>query len=303
MGLATLLGRTWSGITSLVRPPTGAGLFRLADQYRNEGRYDEAARLVAEGLERAPQSGVGHLLSAYLHVAVREIGPAKLAFHRVLALDPHHPRALLGLARIAIEEDDLEGSKALLDRALQFYLDFPEAQALRDMVMSWSSSQAPAAEAGPAVTPPMRADDLPLGAPARDVAVTRADGTLLLTGVDDERANPLAQHVAQVHRTASATLARAGLGPLRRGVIETGAGMTFLLTDAGLILSATLDRNVEIDAGLAQIARLWTKLGVKGSASPQDVAGAGRAEARPGAGAPACEASDPIAPRRPRRVS
>ena len=35
---------------------------------------------------------------------------------------------------------------------------------------------------------------------------------------------------------------------------------------------------------------------------PQDVAGAGRAAARPGAGPPACEASDIGAPRRPRRA-
>ena len=47
MGLGTFLGRTWSSITGLVRPRSAASLFRLADQYRHEGRYEDAAELVA----------------------------------------------------------------------------------------------------------------------------------------------------------------------------------------------------------------------------------------------------------------
>ena len=256
MSLGAVLGRTWSGITNRVRPPTAAALFRRALEYRDSGRYDEAARLVAEGIEQAPQSGFGHLLAAYLHVARREMEPAKLAFRRVLVLDPYHPRALLGLARIAFDESDLEASRALLDRTLQFYPDFAEARAFQGMVMTGS---------GPPAVPPMAAHELELGIPARDLAVTRTDGSVVRARVDDERAQSLAHHMAQVHRTASATLARAGLGPLRRGVVETGGGMTLLLSDAGLILSATVDGHVEIGAGLIQIGQLGTKLGIRAS--------------------------------------
>jgi len=42
-----------------------------------------------------------HLLSAYLSIARREIEPARQALLHVLTLDAHHPRALLGLARIS----------------------------------------------------------------------------------------------------------------------------------------------------------------------------------------------------------
>jgi tetratricopeptide (TPR) repeat protein len=262
VSLGALLGRTWSGITALLRPPTAAALFRRALEHSSSGRYDEAARLMAEGIEQAPQSGVGHLLTAYLHVARHEIEPATLAFRRVLALDPYHPRALLGLARIAFEENDLKGSVALLDRALQFYPDFPEARAFQEMLASGPGPRAATAAAAPAGAPLMADRDLELGIPAWDLAMTRPDGGVVRAGVDDERAQSLAHHMAQVHRMASATLARAGLGPLRRGVVETGAGMTLLVSDGGLILSATVDGQIEIGAGLIRIGELGTKLGI-----------------------------------------
>ena len=265
VSLGALLGRTWSGIIGMVRPPTAAALFRRALECRNAGRYDEASRLVAEGIEQAPQSGIGHLLAAYLYVARREIEPAKLAFRRVLALDPYHPRALLGLARIALEEHDLETSRALLDRALQFYPDFPEARALQEMVVT--VSRPAAATAAPVGAPLTAAHDLELGIPARDLALTRADGSVVQAPVDDTRAQALAYHLAQVHRMVSATLARAGLGPLRRGVVETPGEMTLFVSDAGLILSASVDGDVGIAPGLIQIGALGTKLGMKTSSS------------------------------------
>ena len=139
MGLLRLLSRIWDAITSFTRPPNAATLFRRANLYRQEGRFEEAAELVAHGLRLAPNNGVGHLLSAYLHLAFRQIGPAKSEFQAVLDLDPYHPRALLGLAKIALEERDLVACRPFLDRALQYYPDFPEAKALQDMVSSWTT--------------------------------------------------------------------------------------------------------------------------------------------------------------------
>ncbi len=256
MGLATLLGRMWTGISGRVRPSSPAALFRRADRYRNEGRHAEARRLVARGLQEAPDSSVGHLLSAYLSVAAREMDRAKVAFHRVLALDPYHPRALLGLAKICLEEHRTEDSKALLDRALQYYSDFPEAQALREMVVGWSNPPAPAR-----ATPSVPVGDLRSAQRARDLVMTRTDGTVVFVRADGERRSQLAQHQIQVYRMASATLSRAGLGTLRRAAIDTGSHMTFLLSDRDVVLSATLDGTVEVGAGLAQVGRLWTELG------------------------------------------
>jgi tetratricopeptide (TPR) repeat protein len=256
--LSDFLQRGWTGITEAVRPRTAAALFRRADRCRNQGRYDEAARLVAQGLELAPDSSVGHLLSGYLHAAAREMDRGKTSFQRVLGVDPYHPRALLGLARIAIEEQDLDGAKALLDRALQFYSDFPEAQALRDLLASWATQPAPAGEAAETAL-----GDFEMVAGTQDLVVTRGDGSLAFTKADAERSRCLTQHVNQVSRMASAILSRAGFGALRRAAIETGSEMTFLLSDTDTVLAATVEGHVDLGSGFAQIGRIWGKLTVK----------------------------------------
>jgi tetratricopeptide (TPR) repeat protein len=259
VGLATFLGRTWSGITGLVRPRSAASLFRLADQYRHEGRYEDAAELIAEGLRIAPNIAVGHLLDAYLHVVFREMAAAKTSFRRVLSLDPYHPRALFGLARIALEEGDIQGCRPFLDRAIQYFPDFPEAKALQEMVATWT---APAAVASTTIGT-ISTERLRLPSGARDVVLTHADGTLAFAQGGEERQKQLGLHMTQVYRIASATLARAGLGALRRGVIEGASETTFLRSDGGVILAVTLAREVEVGAGLVQVGRLWTDLNIK----------------------------------------
>jgi len=255
--LAALLRRAWHGSVATIGRSAPSAFFRRADRYRNEGRYEEAARLVAQGLREDPGSGVGHLLSAYLHVANRAMDLAKTEFRRVLKLDPFHPRALLGLARISLEEHDPDGAKRLLDRALQYYSEFPEARALREMVGSWAAAPAATRNAHLDVTSVDHA-----AAAERDVVVTRMDGSVAAARVGEERAAQVARHLVQVCRMASATLGRAGCGGLRRGVIDTGSSVTVVLADHERHLSATVDGNVEIGAGLAQAGRLWAELGV-----------------------------------------
>ena len=259
MGLATFLERTWSGLTGLVRPRSAASLFRLADQYRHEGRYEDAADLIAEGLRSAPNIAVGHLLDAYLHVVFREMPAAKASFRRVLSLDPYHPRALFGLARIALEEGDIEGCRPFLDRAIQYFPDFPEAKALQEMVATWSAP----AVAAPTAVGTITTDRLRLPPGARDLILTHSDGTLVFAQGSEERQRQLALHMTQVYRIASATLARAGLGALRRGVVEGASEMTFLRSDGGVILGVALPHEVEAGAGLVQVGRLWTDLNIK----------------------------------------
>ncbi len=258
--LATLLGRA---IRAALPRGGSAALFRQADRYRNEGRYEEASRLVAQGLRRDPDSSVGHLLSAYLHVAIRETDRAKADFQRVLTLDPYHPRALLGLAKIRLEEQDVLGSKALLDRALQYFADFAEAQALRDMVAGWPQPPAPTTTA-PQTEPLAEPGTLP----EHDLIMMRSDGTTLLVRADGERRGHLAQHAISVFRMASAAAARAGLGSVRRGAVDTGSHTTFLLCDADVVMSATLDGRVESGDGFAQLGRLKLELSPNAPSRP-----------------------------------
>jgi tetratricopeptide (TPR) repeat protein len=242
-----------------VRPRPPATLYPLAHQNPHQGRYEDAAELVAEGLRISPNIAVGHLLDAYLHVVFREMPAAKTSFRRVLSLDPYHPRALFGLARIALEEGDIQGCRPFLDRAIQYFPDFPEAKALQEMVATWTAPAAvPSTTLGTISTDRLR---LPSG--ARDVVLTHADGTLVFAQGGEERQKQLGLHMTQVYRIASATLARAGLGALRRGVIEGASETTFLRSDGGVILGVTLAREIEVGAGLVQVGRLWTDLNIK----------------------------------------
>src|SRR5262249_50631800 len=159
-----------------------------------------------------PDSHLGLLLKAYLHAARRQNELARAAFVHLLSHDPFHPRALLGLARLGIEEGDLDGGKALLDRALAFYADFPEAQALRDMLGAWAPE--PDAVDAAAVTETLRAALLDPDSHMGDLLISRADGSVVSAQSDPQHAQALARHMSRLARMATATLERAGLGPL-----------------------------------------------------------------------------------------
>lgn len=267
MGLLRLLSRIWDAITSFTRPPNAATLFRRADLYRQEGRFEEAAELIAHGLRLAPNNGVGHLLSAYVHLAFRQIGPAKSEFQSVLALDPYHPRALLGLAKIALEERDLVACRPFLDKALQYYPDFPEARALQDMVSSWTMTPAAPGQRPVYEGPSIQVDKLNPPAGGREFVLTQADGTLVFSQQGDKDATDLAAHVTQVYRIASATLQRAGLGALRRGIVQAVTETTYLRSNDRLILALRFPEDVKVGVGLLETDKLWTnslrELGVR----------------------------------------
>jgi tetratricopeptide (TPR) repeat protein len=258
VGVLRLLARIWEAITGITRPPNAATLFRRADLYRQEGRFEEAAELVAQGLRLQPSNGVGHLLSAYLHLAFRQIGPAKAELHIVLGMDPYHPRALLGMARIALEERDLAACRPFLEKALQYYPDFPEARALQEMVAGWAEVAVPAGQRLAYAGPPVTAERLKPPAAGREFVLTQADGTLVFSQQGDKDAEDLAAHVTQVYRIAAATLARAGLGALRRGIVQAATETTFFRSNDRLILALTFPQDVKIGFGLLETDKLWT---------------------------------------------
>jgi tetratricopeptide (TPR) repeat protein len=251
VGLGALLDRVLS-IFLKPRFPSAADLFWRGDRLRHEGRYREAIRLVEEGLRRMPTSATGHLLAGYLHLAVREVQPAREAFRSVLALDPNHPRALLGLARIAIEGGDPDAARGALERALLYHPDFPEAQVLEKGLAARTAVQGAVAQ-----TLPLRAGAIRLSREGRDPILARLDGTVIFAQCDEGREPVLAQHVIQVVRIASEMLARAGLGALRRGVIEGAQASMYLQTDVGLVLALTLPSGTSVADGWSALARLW----------------------------------------------
>lgn len=250
-----LLTRILKRVAGAKPSPTTVQIFARARRCRDEGRFEEAAALVAQGLRLSPDSLVGHLLAGSLHAVFRETPLARAAFERVLALEPTHPRALLGLARIALEEGEAAACTELLRRALARYPDFPEAQALLDVVLSPSAGAAAKRPARPAAA--LRVDRLRVPAESREVLLARADATLIFAQPRGLRTEELTARIAQLCRVASVMLTRSGLGPLHHAVIEGAAETTYLRTDGEVILSIAFGRDVRTDAALAHLERVW----------------------------------------------
>ncbi|HEU4369682.1 MAG TPA: tetratricopeptide repeat protein [Methylomirabilota bacterium] len=227
---------------------TPAGLFSQADRLRRDGRYVEAAQLVARGLTLAPESLTGHLLAAYLHAAQRAGEPARQEFQWVLARDPRHPRALLGLARLALEEGDLDACRDALARALRAYPDFPEAQALLDGLSARSPASASLGAA-------LRLDRLRM--PEAALALVVIGGDPALVSARPDGAAELGRRLARAAGLAAAALGRAGLGPLRRAVVEDADERHVVRADDTLTLALTLPRTAHLTQGLLEVNRLW----------------------------------------------
>jgi tetratricopeptide (TPR) repeat protein len=241
-----LLSRMWAPRRAL----TMVEAFRRADQFRREGRLPEAMKMVAHGLRLDPDNVTGHLLAAYLHAAGRAMAPAKTEFQWVLARDPNHARALLGLARIALEEGELAECRKLLGRALRFYPDFPEAQAVLDAVVT------PRAGAPPvAVT--MTVDRLRLPENGRSLVMARHDGALVATGPGAVDETPRAAAFARLLGVAGAALARCGFGAVRRAIVEDAEDAVFTRTDGRMFVALTLPRTTATTQGLLEVNRVW----------------------------------------------
>jgi hypothetical protein len=244
-----VLPRLWRSRRARASLPRSAvGLFSDADRCRREGRYAEAAQLVARGLMVEPASVMGHLLAAYLHVALRTMEPARREFQWVLARDPSHPRALLGMARLALEASDVEGCRDWLVRALRAYPDFPEAQALLEGL-------ATVAPAPPVGTYRPALERLRVPAVARALLVLGADGAVI--AARPVAAETTAPRIARAAGLAGAALARGGLGALRRAVVEDTDVTYFVRAHPAFTLALALPRGTHITHGMLEVNRLW----------------------------------------------
>jgi len=251
--MTAMLRRLWGG-PAATRPQTPVALFALADRRRRDGRAAEAARLVQAGLALDPENLTGHLLAAYLHLAARTIEPARGEFTWILQRDATHPRALLGLARIALEEGDVAACRESLTRALRIYPDFPEAQAL----LGATAARTPAPAAAPA-SPPPPIERLRVPPLARALLILGADGEVL-TARPDEAAGH-GERLARATQLAAAALRSARLGAPRRAVVDAGDESYFMRIDAALTAALALPRSTQITQGLLEVNRVWAAAG------------------------------------------
>jgi predicted regulator of Ras-like GTPase activity (Roadblock/LC7/MglB family) len=122
------------------------------------------------------------------------------------------------------------------------------------MVASWSLIPEPQGQRPVYEGPPIQLEK-PAG--GREFVLTQADGTLVFSQQDDKDAEDLAGHVTQVYRIASATLQRAGLGALRRGIVQAATETTFFRSNDKLILALSFPQDVKVGFGLLETDKLW----------------------------------------------
>jgi tetratricopeptide (TPR) repeat protein len=260
-----VLTRVWERLRRRRRPVSSVELLQRAERYRREGRFEDGAALVREALAREPKSGLALLLAGYFHAALRDSVAARESFRAVLALDPEHPRAMLGLARIAFESGEHGSARELLERALRVYPDFPEALALLDATRAVAGEPLAAARGTPGATM-ARLGQIPRPERARECLLLAADGSLVFAHPATATRDAFAGHLARVVSLGGATLARAGLGPLRRASVTANPGTTFILTDGQHVLALTLPPEVPVAIGQTQTAELWKRFAAEGAA-------------------------------------
>jgi tetratricopeptide (TPR) repeat protein len=255
-----VLTRVWERIRRPRRAVSSVELLQRAERCRREGRFEDGAALVREVVAREPKNPLALLLGGYLHAALRNSAAARAAFRAVLALDPEHPRAMLGLARIAFENGEPGPARELLEKALRIYPDFPEALALLDVARAVAGEAAPASDAAASGTVMARLAQVARPEGTRECLLLTTDGGLLLAHPATATRDALAAHLARVASLGSATLARAGLGPLRRASVSANPGTTFIAVEGGHVLALTLPPEATVAAGQSQTAELWKRL-------------------------------------------
>jgi len=235
-------------------------LLQRVERYRREGRFEDGAALTREVLGREPKNALALLLGGYLHAALRDSRAARAAFRAVLTLDPEHPRAMLALARIAFEDGEVGPAQQLLEKALRIYPDFPEALALLDATRAVAGEPARVIDPVASGTLMARLSRVPRPEGTRECLLLTTDGGLLLAHPATATRDALAVHLARVASLGSATLARAGLGAMRRASVSANPGTTFIAIEGRHVLALTLPPETTVGAGQTQTAELWKRL-------------------------------------------
>jgi tetratricopeptide (TPR) repeat protein len=103
------------------RDPEGRGFAPLAEAYRLQGEFDEAASLVQDGLERLPGFLAGYLVASRIARDRGDLLGARDLLDQALELDAENVVARFERATLALEEGDREG--ALSDLRIVLDLD------------------------------------------------------------------------------------------------------------------------------------------------------------------------------------
>jgi len=167
----------------IARDPLSRAFLQLAEEYRKEGRYQEAIDVCLEGLQRHPAYHTARISLGRTYMEGGDLENARRAFVEVLELQPENHLAAKLLAEIQKKMGDPAGAAATYRSILSYYSNDREVATLLDETLRQGSMSAVAARPatiGTPTSPTTRpASSAPpashLPAPARGLGDRRAD--------------------------------------------------------------------------------------------------------------------------------
>jgi len=125
--------------------PDGRGFVPLADALRKAGEFQEASRILRDGLRRHPDFLAGHVVSAWLSLDQGHPGEAERHFQAAMDLDPKNVAALRGLAELHLEKGDEDSALDYMEALLAedpVDLELPSRlEELRDQIQTRQEAQ------------------------------------------------------------------------------------------------------------------------------------------------------------------
>jgi len=105
----------------IARDPLSRAFLQLAEEYRREGRYQEAIDVCLEGLQRHPTYHTARISLGRTYMEGGDAENARRAFVEVLELQPENHLAAKLLAEIQTKMGDLAGAAATYRDILRYY--------------------------------------------------------------------------------------------------------------------------------------------------------------------------------------
>jgi tetratricopeptide (TPR) repeat protein len=158
----------------IARDPFTRAFLQLAEEYRKEGRFQEAIQVCLDGLQRHPTYHTARISLGRTYMEAGDMENARRAFTEVLELQPENHLAAKLLAEIQKKMGDTDGAAATYRDILRYYPNDREVEAL----LLEAQHQAPAvSQAGkPAATPPLAGGGTAPVAPIRPAPTPAAPG-------------------------------------------------------------------------------------------------------------------------------
>jgi len=133
----------------IARDPFSRAFLQLAEEYRREGRFQEAIEVCLDGLQRHPTYHTARISLGRTYMEAGDLEKAKQTFMEVLELQPENHLAAKLLAEIQKKMGDLNGAAATYRGILSYYPNDREVATLLQEMQRGGFPPAPTGASAP----------------------------------------------------------------------------------------------------------------------------------------------------------